>query len=71
MRSADGARRTARGRIALGVVMVGTPAEPRRRVVNHLWNHLKPKADKRYVNESELLWASWTAPPGRSLGATA
>jgi hypothetical protein len=24
---------------------------------NNIWNHIKPKADKRYVNESELLWA--------------
>jgi hypothetical protein len=25
--------------------------------VTHLWGHLKPKADARYVNEKELLWA--------------
>ncbi len=44
--------------MALGVVMVGTPAGAHvGGSVNHLWNHLKPKADKRYVNESELLWA--------------
>jgi hypothetical protein len=24
---------------------------------NNIWNHIKPKADKRYVNESQLLWA--------------
>jgi hypothetical protein len=44
--------------IAIGVVMVGTPAGAHvGGSVNHLWNHLKPKADKRYVNENELLWA--------------
>jgi hypothetical protein len=44
--------------IAIGVVIVGTPAGAHvGGSVNHLWNHLKPKADKRYVNEKELLWA--------------
>jgi hypothetical protein len=44
--------------VAIGVLMVGTPAGAHvGGSVNHLWNHLKPKADKRYVNESELLWA--------------
>jgi hypothetical protein len=44
--------------IAIGIVMVATPAGAHvGGSVNHLWNHLKPKADKRYVNEKELLWA--------------
>jgi hypothetical protein len=44
--------------IAIGVVMVATPAGAHvGGSVNHLWNHLKPKADARYVNETELLWA--------------
>lgn len=44
--------------IAIGVVMVATPAGAHvGGTVNHLWNHLKPKADARYVNETELLWA--------------
>ena len=43
--------------MALGVVMVATPAGATQNWTN-IWNtHLKPKADKRYVNESELLWA--------------
>jgi len=38
--------------------MVGSPAGAHvGGTVNHLWNHLKPKADARYVNEGELLWA--------------
>jgi hypothetical protein len=44
--------------IAIGVVMVGTPAGAHvGGTVTHLWGHLKPKADARYVNETELLWA--------------
>jgi hypothetical protein len=44
--------------IAIGVVMVATPAGAHvGGSVNHLWNHIKPKADKRYVNENEALWA--------------
>jgi hypothetical protein len=44
--------------MAIGIVMVATPAGAHvGGTVNHLWNHLKPKADKRYVNEKELLWA--------------
>jgi hypothetical protein len=44
--------------IVIGVAMVGTPAGAHvGGTVNHLWNHLKPKADARYVNETELLWA--------------
>jgi hypothetical protein len=44
--------------MAIGVVMVGTPAGAHvGGTVNHVWNHLKPKADARYVNEGELLWA--------------
>jgi hypothetical protein len=36
--------------IAIGVVMVATPAGAHvGGSVNHLWNHLKPKADKRYL----------------------
>lgn len=43
--------------LALGVVMVASPAGATMNWAN-IWNtHLKPKADKRYVNESELLWA--------------
>ncbi len=43
--------------LALGVVVVATPAGASINWTN-IWNtHLKPKADKRYVNESELLWA--------------
>jgi hypothetical protein len=44
--------------MAIGIVMVGTPAGAHvGGTVNHLWGHLKPKADARYVNETELLWA--------------
>jgi hypothetical protein len=44
--------------MAIGIVMVGTPAGAHvGGTVNHLWKHLKPKADPRYVNETELLWA--------------
>jgi hypothetical protein len=44
--------------MVIGVVMVATPSGAHiGGTVNHLWNHLKPKADARYVNESELLWA--------------
>jgi hypothetical protein len=44
--------------MAIGIVMVGSPAGAHvGGTVNHLWNHLKPKADPRYVNETELLWA--------------
>ena len=45
--------------VAIGVMMVGTPAGAHiGNSVSHLWNqHLRPKADKRYVNESELLSA--------------
>jgi hypothetical protein len=55
--------------IAIGVVMVGTPAGAHvGGSVSHLWNqHIKPKTDARYytksqangryVNERELLWA--------------
>lgn len=43
--------------LVLGVVMVASPAGATMNWTN-IWNtHLKPKADKRYVNESELLWA--------------
>jgi hypothetical protein len=44
--------------IAIGVVIVATPAGAHvGGSVKHLWNHLKPRADQRYVNEKELLWA--------------
>jgi hypothetical protein len=43
--------------MALGVVMVATPAGATQNWANIWNNHLKPKADKRYVNESDLLWA--------------
>jgi hypothetical protein len=57
-----GRRRTAVAVLAagmvIGIVMVGTPAGAHvGGTVNHLWGHLKPKADARYVNETELLWA--------------
>ena len=40
-----------------GIVLVATPAGASLNW-NNIWNnHLKPKADQRYVNESELLWA--------------
>jgi hypothetical protein len=43
--------------LTLGVVLVASPANATLNWAN-IWNtHLKPKADKRYVNESELLWA--------------
>jgi hypothetical protein len=55
--------------IAIGIVMVATPAGAHvGGSVNHLWNHLKPKADKRYVNEKELLWAVVDGvPPGPAI----
>lgn len=50
--------------VAIGVVIVGTPAGAHvGGSVNHVWNHLKPKADARYVNESELMWAVVNAHP--------
>lgn len=43
--------------LAIVVVMVASPASAVTNW-NNIWNnHLKPKADKRYVNESDLLWA--------------
>ena len=42
--------------LALGVVMVASPAGATLNW-NNIWNTIKPKADKRYVTESELLWA--------------
>ena len=50
--------------IAIGIAMVGTPVGAHIGSVSHLWNqHLKPKADARYVNERELLWAVVNADP--------
>jgi hypothetical protein len=44
--------------IVIGIAMIGTPAGAHvGGTVNHLWSHLRPKADKRYVNETELMWA--------------
>jgi hypothetical protein len=40
----------------LGVVLAATPAGAVNNWTN-IWNNLKGKGDKRYVNESELLWA--------------
>jgi hypothetical protein len=38
--------------------MAGTPAGAHvGGSVNHLWSHLKPRADERYVNNNESLWA--------------
>ena len=48
--------------IAIGVIMIGTPATAHvGGTVNHLWNHLKPKADDRYVKQAGAL------PPGKTL----
>ena len=41
----------------IGIIMVATPASALTNWSNVWQNHIKPKADKRYVNESELLWA--------------
>lgn len=44
--------------ILMGVVMVGTPVGAHvTSSVNHIWAHIKPKADNRYVNVGESLWA--------------
>jgi hypothetical protein len=49
--------------IAIGVVMIGTPASAHvGGTVNHLWNHLKPKADKRYDRP--------TVKPGETIRGT-
>jgi hypothetical protein len=40
--------------VAIGVAIVATPAASHIGSVTHLWNHhIKPKADKRYVNVNE------------------
>ncbi|MBW3593117.1 MAG: hypothetical protein KY396_05440 [Actinobacteria bacterium] len=44
--------------VAIGTTMMATPAIGHvGGTVGHLWNHLKPKADARYVRDSEVLWA--------------
>ena len=44
--------------ILIGAAIVGTPVGGHvGGGISHVWNHLKPKADKRYVNEGEALWA--------------
>lgn len=44
--------------MVLGVAVAGTPAGAHvGGTVNHLWKHLRPKADARYVNVNEDLWA--------------
>lgn len=41
--------------VAIGTVMVGTPAGAHvGGTVSHLWGHLKPKADARYLNNNEV-----------------
>jgi hypothetical protein len=41
--------------MVVGISMVGTPAGAHvGGTVNHLWNHLKPKADKRYLPGQNL-----------------
>ena len=41
--------------VAIGTVLVATPAASHIGTVTHLWNHhIKPRADKRYVNVNEL-----------------
>ncbi len=48
----------------LGIVMVGTSAGAHvGGSVNHLWNHLKPKADKRYLPAQNL-------PGGKTMRGT-
>ena len=38
--------------VAIGIAIAATPAASHIGSVTHLWNHhIKPKADKRYVNE--------------------
>jgi hypothetical protein len=39
----------------LGILLIGTPAGAHvGGTVNHLWNHLRPKADKRYLPAQNL-----------------
>jgi hypothetical protein len=50
--------------MAVGVAMAGPPAAAHvGGTVTHLWNHLKPKADARYVNESAIktIQGNWAA----------
>jgi hypothetical protein len=40
--------------VALGTMIVATPASAHfRSSIDHIWSHIKPKADVRYVNVSE------------------
>jgi hypothetical protein len=44
--------------IAIGAGIGGSPAGAHvGGTIEHIWNHLKPKADKRYVNQKQALWA--------------
>ncbi len=44
--------------ILMGAALVGTPVGGHvGGTVGHLWSHLKPVADARYVNERETRWA--------------
>jgi hypothetical protein len=41
--------------VAIGAVLVATPAASHIGTVTHLWNkHIKPRADKRYLNLNEV-----------------
>lgn len=44
--------------ILMGAAMVGTPVGGHVTTsVSHIWKHIRPKADVRYVNVGESLWA--------------
>jgi hypothetical protein len=61
--------RTSRGRklklaalltlcIVIGAGIGGSPVGAHvGSTINHIWKHIKPKADKRYVNQRQALWA--------------
>ena len=51
--------------VAIGILMVGTPAGAHIGSVTHLWNHhIKPKADKRYFRYEAKV------PAGKTLTGT-
>ena len=57
LRGARAAALVAAGMV-LGVAVAGTPAGAHvGGTVNHLWKHLRPKADAWYVTLNEDLWA--------------
>lgn len=44
--------------VIVGALLSASPAGAHfTESISHLWHHIEPKADKRYVNESEDLWA--------------